>query len=147
MFCMQRFLKFSTVKLVTMSETILLGCPFSENIILHIFLRFSTLNPSILHLAYEWEYAVVIYGTEIMLVMRVKMSVLTDSHGLLCTSCGIVFTSCCVKIQAGSKIFIISSMSAFILIQLIHMPTAMSLQFLYSSDAAIVVPCLLALQV
>ena len=41
------FSNFYEIRFVSTSETILLGCLYSENIILHDFIRLSVLTPSI----------------------------------------------------------------------------------------------------
>ena len=43
---LQKFLNFYEIKVIPTTETTLLGSFYSENIIMHIFVRLSALNPS-----------------------------------------------------------------------------------------------------
>ena len=60
---------FSETKFVPAFETILLGSLYSEKTILHVLLGYCT-EP--FHQLHDWEFAVVIYNTKIMLVINGK---------------------------------------------------------------------------
>ena len=70
------FSNFSEIKFVSTSESILLGILYSENIILHVFMRLSTLKPSS---SFTTGYfAVVICNTKTIPIINGKMSAPTD---------------------------------------------------------------------
>ena len=76
---LQNVLNLSELKSPSAPDIIFLGKPYSEKIILHISIRLFCDRSSSF---YDWELALIIYNTKVVFIVRVNMSVPTNSHGL-----------------------------------------------------------------